>query len=71
VKDTLQYGDLVVFRWGAAEEQGTVRELYGRADDRRVVLDLTPEISGYVVDEPTTVALPVGKVRKVLTTRRS
>jgi len=66
MKDTLQYGDLVVFRWGTGDVQGTVRELYGRAEDRRVVLDLTPEISGYVVDEPTTVALSVSDVRKVV-----
>ena len=63
MKDDLQYGDLVAFRWGTGE---VVRELYGRKEDRRVVLTLTPEISGYVVDEDTTVALPVEKVRKVV-----
>jgi hypothetical protein len=67
MKGKLQYGDLVVFQWGTGEVQGTVRELlYGRDEDRRVVLTLTPEISGYVVDEPTTVALSVNDVRKVV-----
>ena len=66
MKDDLQYGDLVAFRWGTGEVHGTVRELSGRTEDRRVVLTLTPEISGYVVDEDTTVALPVEKVRKVV-----
>lgn len=45
---------------------GTVRELYGREEDRRVVLDLTPEISGYIVDEPTTLALSFDEVHKVV-----
>lgn len=66
MKNELRYGDLVVFHWGTGDVHGTVRELYGRPDDRRVVLDLTPEISGYVVDEPTTVALSVGDVRKIV-----
>lgn len=66
MKDELHYGDLVAFRWGTGEVNGTVRELYGHKEDRRVVLTLTPEISGYVVDEPTTVALSVEDVRKVV-----
>ncbi len=66
MKDMPQYGGLVVFRWGTGEVQGTVRELYGRDEDRRVVLTLTPEISGYVVDEPTTFALSVNDVHMVV-----
>lgn len=65
VAGKLNYGDLVAFQWGTAEVQGTVRELYGRKDDRRVVLTLTPEITGYVVDEPTTLALSVDDVHLV------
>lgn len=66
MKDQLRYGDLVAFQFGGGEVHGTVRELYGREEDRRVVLDLTPEISGYIVDEPTTLALSVDEVRKVV-----
>ncbi len=66
MKDQLRYGDLVVFQFGGGEVHGTVREPYGREEARRVVLDLTPEISGYIVDEPTTLALSVDEVRKVV-----
>lgn len=45
--------------------RGTVRELYGREKDRRVVLTLSPEITGYVVAEPTTMTLSVDDVRLV------
>lgn len=66
MKDELHHGDLVVFHRGLAEVRGTVAELYGTKDRRRVVVALTPEISGDVVDEPTTVALSVDDVRKVV-----
>lgn len=66
MKEELQYGDLVAFLWGAAEVHGTVAEVYGPKEDRRVVIALDPEISGYVVDEPTTVALSVTGVRRVV-----
>lgn len=64
--DELKVGDLVVFSWGLAEVKGIVDELYGNADRRRVVLALTPEVSGYAVAEPTTVALPVHDVRRAV-----
>lgn len=66
MKDDLAYGDLVVFRRGLAEVRGTVAEVYGPKDNRRVVIALDPEVSGYVVDEPTTVALSVEDVRRVV-----
>lgn len=66
MKDDLQYGDLVAFRWGAAEVHGTVAEVYGPKGRRRVVIALDPEISGYVVDEPTTVALSVDDVQRIV-----
>lgn len=66
MKDELHYGDLVVFHRGLVEVRGTVAEFYGTKDRRKVVIALTPEISGDVVDEPTTVALSVDDVRKVV-----
>lgn len=66
MKDDLAYGDLVVFKRGLVEVRGTIAEICGQQGNRRVVIALDPEISGYVVDEPTTVALPVERVRKVV-----
>jgi hypothetical protein len=40
-----------------------VAEVYGTGQRRHVVVALTPELSGYVVAEPTTVALPYNEVR--------
>lgn len=60
---SLKVGDAVVIPWGIAEVRGTVAEVYGPANDRRVVVALTPEMSGFVVDEPTTVSYPFDWVR--------
>ena len=60
---TLHIGDNVVIPWGVDEVRGTVAEVYGTGPARRVVVALTPELSGFVVDEPTTVALPYDVVR--------
>lgn len=59
----LEVGDVVVIPWGIAEIRGTVAEVYGPVSDRQVVVALTPETSGFVVDEPTTVAFPIHLVR--------
>lgn len=64
--DELRYGDLVAFRWGMAEVHGTVAEVYGPEGRRRVVIALDPEVSGHVVDEPTTVALSVEDVHRIV-----
>ncbi len=48
---TVKLGDRVVIPWGIGEVSGTVAEVYGRVGDRRVVVALTPELSGYVVDQ--------------------
>ena len=61
--NSLEVGDAVVIPWSIAEIRGTVAEVYGPANDRRVVVALTPEMSGFVVDEPTTVAFPIHLVR--------
>lgn len=64
---SLKVGDAVVIPWGIAEVRGTVAEVYGPANDRRVVVALTPEMSGFVVDEPTTVSYPVDWVHPAVT----
>lgn len=63
--NTLKPGDLVVVDWGLDEVRGTVAEVYGQGPARRIVVELTPELSSYVVDEPTTVTLPAKAVRAV------
>lgn len=65
IDSKLSYGDEVVVPWGVDEVHGTVREAYGPAARRRVIIDLTPELTGTVVDEQTTVSLPLDRVRKV------
>ena len=47
-----------------AEVRGTIAEIYGNAARAHVVIELTPEVSGDVVDEPTTVSLPLESVRR-------
>jgi len=60
---TFEYGETVVIPWGRDEVRATVAEIYGRPDDRRVVVILSPELSSYVVDEDTTMSLPIGMIR--------
>ena len=45
--------------------RGTVHEVYGFDDDLRVVVLVTPELSGQVVDEPTTVVWPISRVKRI------
>jgi len=59
-----EYGEEVSFPLGLEEVHGTVHEVYGPPGHRHVVIMLTPEISG-VVDEPTTVTLPLDDVKRV------
>lgn len=64
-KENLAFGDEVLIPWGVESEvRGTVQEVYGPATYRHVVVRLTPEISGYVVSEPTTVVWPLDAVKK-------
>lgn len=60
----LRVGDIVVFLWGISEVMATVKELYGPDERRQVILTLAPEMSGYVVAEPTTLSLPAADVRR-------
>ena len=61
---TFAYGEEVVFLWGIQEVRGTVHEIYGSGARRQVVVMLTPSMSGYVADEPTTVVIPLDEVRR-------
>lgn len=62
----LHYDDEVMIQWGFTEVRGRVAEVYGPRALRRVVVALEPELSSYVVDEATTVSLPIADVRKVV-----
>lgn len=52
----LTHGDEVIIPWGIDEIHGTVRDVYGTPPRVHVVVELTPELSGSIVDEPTTAA---------------
>jgi len=64
VSENLEVGDKVVIPWGLDEVHGTVAEVYGNPPRLQVVVALTPELSSYVVDEPTTVTMPLSAVRR-------
>jgi hypothetical protein len=59
-------GEEVIIPWGLTEVHGRVAEVYGPPADRRVLVALEPMLSSHVVDEPTTVSLPIRDVRKIL-----
>ena len=67
MNDEVKVGEAVVFMWGISEVVGMVAEVYGRTGHRQVVIALKPDESGYVVDEPTTVSLPIEDVRRAVT----
>lgn len=58
-------GDVVTFLWGVSEIRGVVAEIYGQVGDRKVVLGLEPELSEFVVDEPTTLSLDLSRILRV------
>ena len=59
-----EVGDVVVIPWGLDQILGTVAEVYGRSPRVQVVIELSPELSSHVVDEPTTVTLPRSAVKR-------
>lgn len=61
----LRYGDEVAVPWGLDEVHATVHNIYGNPPKVKVVVMLTPELSGFVVDEPTTLTLPADRIKKV------
>lgn len=66
MKNEPNYGDVVQFRWVVSKAIGTVTEVYGEQHNRRVVIMVDPEMSDYVVAEPTTVSLPIDDVLRVI-----
>jgi hypothetical protein len=62
--DHVAIGDDVVIPWGVDEVRGKVVEVYGNAPKVQVVVELQPELSSYVVDDTTTVTLPLSAVRR-------
>lgn len=62
----LSYGQEVTIPWGLAAVHGTVHEIYGPPARRHVVVRLSPEVSGDVVDEATTVSMPIDAVTPVI-----
>jgi hypothetical protein len=55
-KTDLRYGDEILIPWGPATEvHGAVQEVYGPPARRHVLVLLMPELTGAVVDEPSTV----------------
>jgi hypothetical protein len=68
VNEDLAFGDEVLIPWGFEEDvRGTIQEVYGPPARRHVVVLLTPQVSGAVVDEPSTVSMPIDAVKKVAT----
>jgi hypothetical protein len=61
--DHLFVGDIVVFPFGGGPAEGTVEEIYGDPPRVMVVINVTPELTGLGVDEPTTVVWPIERVR--------
>ena len=60
------YGEIVEIPWGPMHTvRATVHEVYGQPGRRHVVVLLTPEVSGYIVDKPTTLSLSIDKVTRV------
>lgn len=39
-------GEIVCFDWGSSQVRGRVVEVYGRKDNRQVVLELNRELTG-------------------------
>ncbi len=55
-------GTRVIIPWGFDAMYGVVVEVYGPPSRPQVLIELTPELSGDIVDEPTTVSFPLDAV---------
>ena len=64
-KSGLLFGEEVIIPWGLDEVRGRVHEVYGTPPLVQVVVELTPELSGSIVDETTTVTMPLDAVKRV------
>ena len=64
-----EYGEEVEIPWGnRSTVRATVHEVYGHSK-RHVVVILTPEMSDYVVSEPTTFSVPIDGAHRRSQTR--
>lgn len=57
-------GDLVDIDWGRSTVTGRVLQVYGPPHRLQVTIELSPQLSSYVVDEVTTVTLPSDTVHR-------
>lgn len=56
-------GAIVSFPWGLGHDLfGRVVEVYGPPGRPQVLIELSPELSGDIVDESTTVSLPLDAI---------
>jgi hypothetical protein len=60
----LATGDLVIVPWGLGTVVGRISEVYGPPTRRFAVVTLTPALSGDVVDEATTVSVPLDTLKR-------
>lgn len=59
-------GERVLVEWGlAGQVQAEVAQVYGPPALRHVLVRLSPEVTGDVVDEPVTISVPVEAVHQV------
>lgn len=66
IDNEVSYGDEVTVPWGLGNDvHGVVEEIYGPPGRRHAVVVLSPEISGDVVAETTTISLPLAEVQRV------
>ena len=63
-----QPGERVLVEWGLDSQVGAeVIEVYGPEARRHVLVRLTPQLSSDVVDEPSTLSVPLSAVEQVET----
>lgn len=58
------YDEVITIPWGVGEVHGRVHEVYGRPEQRYVVVRLIPGLSGYIVADETTVTVPIDEVTR-------
>jgi hypothetical protein len=61
----LSVGDIVLFPHSGGMSKGSVREIYGDPPRVKVVITMTPELTGEEIEEPTTVVWPIERVSLV------
>lgn len=60
--DEPSYGQEVTVPMAIGPVRATVREIYGRADNRQVIVLLIPELNPDIIFERTTYSLPLSEV---------